>query len=149
MLFTKSTPSLACTRSRPPSTSPLYSGDVRAIAKWEFLCDQEKIIKNFRNGNRSLLHEDIWNAAGTGLHDAFHAGVPGVRSVYKPKMDLNHGVGYPQEFRCDATTRPLLITTVFEGEPLAFLRKPILSCIARQALPPSALSQLNCRVNRF
>ena len=39
MQCTKSTPSVAGTGSRPPSTSPLYSGDVRAIPKWEFLCN--------------------------------------------------------------------------------------------------------------
>src|SRR5262245_41627828 len=41
--FTKSTPSSAGTGSCPPSTSPLYYGNVRAISKWEFLCYQVQL----------------------------------------------------------------------------------------------------------
>ena len=39
-----------------------------------------------------------------------------------------------QKLLCDATIRNSLITTVFEGEHLFLFRKPILSCVARQAL---------------
>src|SRR5262249_44796559 len=39
--LTTSTTSSARSRYPPPPTSPLYHGDVRAIAKWEFLCDQD------------------------------------------------------------------------------------------------------------
>jgi len=30
-----------CRKDPPPPTSPLYHGDVRAIAKWEFLCYEQ------------------------------------------------------------------------------------------------------------
>src|SRR5262249_31774788 len=40
--LTTSTPSLARSKHYPPPTSPLGHGDVRAIAKWEFLCYREE-----------------------------------------------------------------------------------------------------------
>src|SRR5215831_6007244 len=52
--LTTSTPSSARSRYPPPPTSPLYHGDVRAIAKWEFLCDQEKKRGKGKNGKRGL-----------------------------------------------------------------------------------------------
>src|SRR5918911_4724983 len=42
--LTTSTPASARNRDPPPSISPLCHGDVRAIAKWEFLCDAHRVF---------------------------------------------------------------------------------------------------------
>ena len=54
MQFTESTPSSAGTGSRPPSTSPLSYGDVRAITKWEFLCYQDTAAYFFDPHQRAV-----------------------------------------------------------------------------------------------
>src|SRR5215813_10708816 len=51
--LTTSTPSLARSRYPPPPTSPLCHGNVRAIAKWEFLCDQ---VKKTRFGTDAVIY---------------------------------------------------------------------------------------------